>query len=922
MSPTDLPFGGPRRLILIQSGKYDYAELDLTRPFQLVGVNGLGKTALISTLQYLYLDSQSDMRFGQHTTAESRKFYFRGDSSFILFECDTTAGTVVVGARGLGAAGGHELQRFSWTGGYRREDFITPEGRARTWDEIKTDLAVNGLRVLNEAAELRGLLGAVDTDTDASWGIVPLADASDYRRFRQTFQRLLQLRDIRQDDLKQLLADCAKLGPSQREIDLTKEFSKELERIERDRNEVRKLTLARPAVLEVRKLHDEEYVARAIAHAVVRELNTRHAGYAAEYKRAVDALIQVRDASLAKHKLLEDEQAGLQKASRETNEQAGAFRERLRFIEEGKTRFGDFVPEVEQAALEALGTRVAELTVRLQNVPAESRATLERQLTETQENLRQREQSLRHIDRLFITWLRGHFPEEDAARIGALLERGILEAPLDQGVSVLDENALLARLRVIVENSDARGYRDPAVEIEFSAGALPRLRQIGRKEGLLEEIRTLTRRAGQLERDIETLANTAALKEEFAKVKADYRTQGERLSAYARYREAQAEEQSIRHNLRDLEQESERLTGELGKNEVARKKIHDESQMAFDKLDLLKTENEVVRREERDMPVAPGEPVGRTAVSDAVVEQLMPPVSLPEVFKAARDRCREARARAQQLEDKSSLLDRDFMQSSFRYDVGAPLEDRLAVLETEIAALEERSRQIENHWAAILIEARNGFSTILKSLATVTKQARKLTGELAKIEFSSISQVRLEVVPNAAAVSEYERHAKDALQPSLFDTEEEADNKLSQFHALLQRRPRLVLHDLFSLKCDVVRKDGVKNSYDDFDQVESTGTTIVLKVTLNLLVLRDLLIPGKARIPFYLDEVHALDRQNFNNILQLSENLGFVGIYAAPTAAIGPRRFVHLVPDAKGRLVVTAAHRKDIVRTPDENIPA
>lgn len=921
MSKTELPFSGPRRLILIQSGKYDYAELDLTRPFQLVGVNGLGKTALISTLQYLYLDSQSDMRFGQHGTAESRKFYFRGESSFILFECDTTAGTVVVGARGLGAANGYELQRFTWNGGYRREDFITAEGRARTWDEIKADLGVSGLRVLTDAAELRGLLGAVDTDTDTSWGIVPLADASDYRRFRQTFQRLLQLRDIRQDDLKQLLADCAKLGPSQREIDLTKEFSKELERIERDRDEVRKLTLARLAVQEVRRLHDEEYVARAIAHAVVRELNTRHSGYAVEYKRAVDSLIQVRDASLAEHKRLVGEQVDLQKAFRETNEQAGVIRNRLRLIEDGKTLFRDFVPEIEQAALERLETHLAELTVRLQNVPTESRDTLERQLTETQAVLRQRDQSLQHIDRLFITWLRGHFPEEEAARIGALIERGILESPLDQGVSVLDEKTLLARLRVIVENSDARGYRDSVVEVEFSVGALPKLRQIGRKEGLLEEIRTLKRRIEQLARDIETLVNTAALQEEFTSAKAAHKSQSERLFDYARYREEQAKEDSLCDTLHNLELESKRLTGELGKNEEARQKVNEEGKIAFEKLEQLTKENEAVRREERDMPVPPGEPIGRTAVSDAVVEQLMSPVSLPDVFKAARDRCREARTRAQQLEDKASLLDRDFIQSSFLYDVGAPLEERLTVLETEIAALEERSRQIENHWTSILIEARNGFTTILKSLAAVTKQARKLTGELAKIEFSSISQVRLQVVPNAAAVSEYERHAKDALQPSLFDTEEEADNKLSQFHALLQRRPRLVLNDLFSLRCEVVRKDGVKNFYDDFDQVESTGTTIVLKVTLNLLVLRDLLIPGKARIPFYLDEVHALDRQNFGNILQLSENLGFVGIYAAPTAAIGPRRFVHLVPDAKGRLVITATHRKDIVRTPDENNP-
>ena len=93
MSGSRRAMAGPRRLILIQSGKYDYAELDLTESFQLVGVNGLGKTALISTLQYLYLDSQRDMRFGQHTTEESRRFYFRGEASFILFECETSIGT-------------------------------------------------------------------------------------------------------------------------------------------------------------------------------------------------------------------------------------------------------------------------------------------------------------------------------------------------------------------------------------------------------------------------------------------------------------------------------------------------------------------------------------------------------------------------------------------------------------------------------------------------------------------------------------------------------------------------------------------------------------------------------------------------------------------------------------------------------------
>ncbi len=302
---------GPRRLILIQSGMFDYAELDLTRPFQLVGVNGLGKTALILTLQYLDLDSQKDMRFCQHSTNDSRKFYFKGESSFILYECETSLGTVSLGARGLGPVADYELQRFSWVGGYERSDFVNEENRPRSWDEVRLRLSGKGLKVMTDNLELRRLLGAVGEETSESWGVVPLADARDYPRFGQTFQRLLRLRDLRQDDLKQLLADCAKLGSSEREIDLAKQFEREIVKIMRDRAEVAILQAAAPRVQEVRELNDQEYVARVIAHAVTAELQARFAGYAARFSADTSALHQGSEAARAEYQRLVTELQGL-----------------------------------------------------------------------------------------------------------------------------------------------------------------------------------------------------------------------------------------------------------------------------------------------------------------------------------------------------------------------------------------------------------------------------------------------------------------------------------------------------------------------------------------------------------------------------------------------------------------------------------
>lgn len=916
MSSSARPLAGPRRLILIQSGKYDYAELDLTESFQLVGVNGLGKTALISTLQYLYLDNQRDMRFGQHTTDESRRFYFRGEASFILYECETSIGTVTLGARSLGATAGYELQRFAWSGSYQRADFIDEEGRPKRWDEVKLALGIKELKLLHESVDLRRLLGAVDADTATSWNLVPLADTRDYPRFRQTFQRLLQLRDIRQDDLKQLLSDCAKLGPSQREINLAKDFEKELARISGDRNEISRLQKAEPLVQEVRGLFDKEYVSRAIAHAVSRELQGRYAGHAANFKNETESLFSVGEACRKEHERLVVIQSELKADLVKAAAEMGTIEKSLSELRQARERFASFVIDIEEQVRDRLSDEVAKLKARLADLPKEPPEVLERHLKSKMEELERRERSASRLSDLFITWLRKHLPEQSVARLGALIDRRILESVIGEQINILNEAALLERLKVAAERCDDSHYEDDAVIVEFTQGAVTTAGQIGILDKLQEEIRDLRRNVQRLKRNIETLRDAKPIRERLPLAEKEHSAQIKLIADYQQFLEQVENEGNLQSDL----SEQRALVTDLGKkqkdNEDDRNKAEAERQAAINRLNELHTEDQAIRKEAANMPFAEGDDPGSTPVSDAFVQDFSG--SLLELFQVARTKCADARQKAQSLADKVELLDRDFMNSSFRYDLGATIEERLRQLETEITSLPARTQTIESRWQAVLVEAKRSFHTMLKSLDAVKKEVRKLNGALGEIEFSSIAEVKLEVVPNQAAVGEYERHARDPAQPSLFDTVAESNQKMDQFTQLLQKRPRLVLNDLFSLRCEVRRKDGTKNFYDDFDQVESTGTTIVLKVTLNLLVLRDLLVPGKARIPFYLDEVHALDRQNFNNILQLSERLGFVGIYAAPTAAIGPRRFVHLVPDVSGRLVVTSAHQKDIVRVPDE----
>jgi energy-coupling factor transporter ATP-binding protein EcfA2 len=99
---------GPQKLILINAGRYDYAEVELGSTMQIVGPNNTGKTSLINTLQFLYLDDRRQMDFG-HSPEATRDYYFPNQYSYVLFECLGARGKFVLGWRGQSKAAGGEV---------------------------------------------------------------------------------------------------------------------------------------------------------------------------------------------------------------------------------------------------------------------------------------------------------------------------------------------------------------------------------------------------------------------------------------------------------------------------------------------------------------------------------------------------------------------------------------------------------------------------------------------------------------------------------------------------------------------------------------------------------------------------------------------------------------------------------------------
>src|SRR5262249_34909243 len=102
--------------------------------------------------------------------------------------------------------------------------------------------------------------------------------------------------------------------------------------------------------------------------------------------------------------------------------------------------------------------------------------------------------------------------------------------------------------------------------------------------------------------------------------------------------------------------------------------------------------------------------------------------------------------------------------------------------------------------------------------------------------------------------------------------------------------------------------DGAKHHYQDLKQIESHGTTIAIKVLFNLLVLRRYLREDQCLVPFFLDEVQALDPANRQSILATARKLGFIAITAAPESITEVDALYFRQPQ-QGRIVLRNRHR-------------
>lgn len=900
---------GPQKLILIRAGRYDYAEVELSGSLQIVGPNNTGKTTLINTLQFLYLDDRRHMDFGSYTPEQTRDYYFPNQYSYVLFQCLGERGQCVLGWRGQSKASGGEPERFFYEGPFEATDFLDEQNQVREPKAINARLTRKQYTVLKGAQDHRELLLRATKGEGRGLGLVALRDNDKYRQFRETLKNLLCLSTISQDQMRDRLLMLADLSTEKFALDVRELFGEDYDKIiERKKRLIR----FKDHQGEVELLVDmctRRDVLRGNLIYCWSDLRTKRLEFEQKHTTKIDKLRAEGQAAMEQIQVLQAEVDDRRTAQHGYIEDKGRLEYQLSELTKQASEYSDFVEALEQASLKNVEMEVRRLERQLGDAEKATRAKTEQTIQTYRELVKRRRQTIANFDRALVTVLRRDLTDDELAPLARLFNFDLLHQSVgDDGIQLHKHSEFVRLLRALSQRIQNSVYRDANIELPLPASehSLVRLANLDTvRERLADEEETLK----YSEDILKAIEERETLTTQLHQQRADEIKMRNRLFGLEQFQKARAEEPRLKADFQRtkdaLTAATERITklekqiGNARNNGDRARKGIQEAESAFEA--VMGHFNQCIFPEFTGKPNVPEEPIPNDFF-DAVNVFLRQQKTLTALDQQVRDSFR-------------------VVESTFGGDfVGADETESIRLLREELEALPAREDVLRRDWEHQFHQLRANFHQVLSDVGRLHAAATDPNKAFARVRVSNLQAVALKVEEQADIVGSLRRLA-NVEQPGLFDDSASLEADLGGFRRKFETNPLLRYADLFTLRFTVTGDDGKPHHYNDFKQVESHGTTITIKVLFNLLVLRSVLREDASKtllceVPFFLDEIHSLDATNRHAILVTARKLGFIAITAAPESVSEVDALYFLQPH-QGRIVLRHRHRVGVkVRAP------
>ena len=885
---------GITKLALLNTAGYDRCVIPLDRPVSICAPNNTGKSSLINALQFPLITDLRLTEWDGHTIAETRKFYFRTDRTYILLEAEPEAGNkVVIGVAGLGPASGYEHQFFCFNGPLDLSLFSDDDGQIRPYAQLSRVLEARGSKLVEPRPhELMALLtGAITRfDADIRLRMIPLKKPSEGNVFREILRRVLNLDKLTASDVKLLLLKVFDRQLGATPVDFAAKWQEAFAGVSRDRAHLRALESQGEAINALATMSEQAALLRGKIIAHQGPLDS--------------ALIAWADWFEAEQERLAGELAGLDDAHQQQRQQLadlGRAREQLARRDADLERFFADWRRLEQAfALaerstlvhnrDAIQQEYESLAAALAAAQGQSLDSLLRRRRELEQQRSQLQRQLAHYQNNLFSRLREELPLNDVMRLSRALNPALLALAVGKKgeVQLSDEAAFAATVEQLADCFHGDELRLPGVTIDLK-GLQPA------DEFHAHDRATLQQRESELSREIERLQAQEKVARDF---------EGQKALKEALYQQLQEAEEAIRQydryqqiqqDLPRWRSQQEQLDAEREQLDQQQEQISSEQARHADRRLLLRQQLATREQQKAQLERAKNERLDERLALDGPITPYPFSVNpdLATLASALDDYNRDCRALRDLGLNLSNTYRAVVAAGVTRFEVQRDPQLRLTKLVNAWQHLDQEREAVARASRVALTEVANLMARLLTSLDQLERLMRDFNRGITRQPISNLKDFRIEIVPRPLITG----HIRTLVDTSLkYDSGETLDlllghgsfseDEVSAAKDYLvqagSKEGGLALADLFDIRFRVIDRDGSEALFDRIDGAGSNGTRITIKLLTGMLFIRHLLAePGRYRIPIYIDEAADIDPANQQAIISCAMQFGLVPVFAS-----------------------------------------
>lgn len=900
-----------KKLVLINSANYERAEIPLDDSVSIIGPNNAGKTSLINALQFLLVKDAGKMDFGAYDLNASRKFYFPGNSSYILLEMQLpVSGVVVVGCVGKGLS--NDYQYFSYAGSLNIEYFKNADGSIVEEPKLREVFSERGLVVSyyrRPTEFFESLYGRHDVASkDIDIRLFSLSNGNLKDVFQKVLIKTLKLERLVAADVKNFLLQINNASYA-KDVDFNKVWHEAFDPVKADKDQFNACKRMLPKIQELDKRYDRVRFLRGKVGIMRQRINEALAEWDT-YKTYTEVDYKRQENGIVKRKNeLRDRYGELSANDANIKSQLASLKKDDYRQEELANHF----------ALSADSTILKQRVAHLENAVAEKQSSLNsaekvnpryirNQFEDATKSVGRLQKELEAGDKLFKRKIQALLSTDEMDLLNGLSNSNILDYDAD-AIGDIQEFANWFKMEICNQGENI-SYN--GLLLKKSILSLPYRGKSS--EEIVEELEASKQECNRLQAQLTLLDNLEKGRQELNALRNDLSNAQCELNAFE-------ELENLRKNEAERKAQEESLKDQLSKNEDERKQNQEEeecldslkSELNDKQKELNKQDSEISKNKQKRLDLQTGFDIVLDLPHDEYFCEGSIVDCLNDKMQDQYNDCSELISSGRRIKE---ILG-DLISNGFTKYQGQDTEDEQIIKIVNFSnSLEKEDLAIQNDMRTAIVRVSSELRELSSKYENFELELQEFNALVRKRKVSDLEKLSVEIVPDQLldAVKTFVQFSKDENEnPSLFDLStandasgnDEIDKAKNILLRFCETNGCLRLENLFNLSFNVCKKGGKLQTFTDLAQIGSNGTVLMAKLIFGLALLFKMSSQNKRVTSVcYLDEAASIDDENQKNLIATAREFGFNLLFASPTPQ-NTVRYCVSIAKRNGKNVIT-----------------